>query len=55
MPETARPRQNRTEGLSGGAGNRCYGKYIEIAKESLPGKVDEYFIIINQLSSVFNC
>lgn len=27
MPETARTRQDRAEGLSGGAGKGCYGKY----------------------------
>lgn len=31
MPETARTPQDRAEGLSGGAGKRCYGKYSLLA------------------------
>ena len=27
VPETARPRQKRAEGLSGGAAKKCYGKF----------------------------
>ncbi len=31
MPETTRSRQDRAEGLSGGAGKRCYGKSVGVA------------------------
>lgn len=30
MPETALRPQNRAEGLSGGAGKRCYGKSVRL-------------------------
>lgn len=58
MPETGRTRQNGAEGLCGGAGKRCYGKFGRAAdtKKAARGrplivKNFIYFVFVITISS----
>lgn len=55
MPETPRSRQNRAEGLCGGAAKRCYGKLARLSLITYVEKAAAREIFAAAFSTKIDC